>query len=92
MSSTYENASALTYAAWSAASIADRAAYERAIAASAAVDAARAALSLAIAEADAADAASALTFAARQAALTAWDSATIAALDYTTATTRSFAA
>ena len=49
-------------------------------------------LDAAIAEADAADAASALTFAARQAALTAWDSATVAALDYTTATTRSFAA
>ena len=90
MKTTYENASALTYATWSAASIADRAAYDRAIAAAAAVDAARSALSAAIAEADAADAASALTFAARQAALTAWDAATVAECDYTTATTGAF--
>ena len=90
MKTTYENASALTYAAWSSASIADRAAYDRAIAAQSAVDAARAALSAAIAEADAADAASALTFAARQAAFTAWDAATVAECDYTTYATRSF--
>jgi hypothetical protein len=74
-SSSADRAVELAFTAWDAATLADRAAYDRCSAAYDAVTAARAALAVALAEHEVATTLADKSFAAREAAFQSWDSA-----------------